>query len=115
MPCSELVYDPLVASYRADPYPMYARFRTEAPIVYSSSGLQVVSRHADVSKVLRSPDVSRDIDESATDLTNAERSERELAPPIHVLAALERSERGYRWPSSGHTTGATPCRWRQCR
>ena len=68
----------MVASFRADPYPMYARFRSEAPIVYSPSGLQVVSRHADVSKVLRSPDVSRDIDESATDFTDAERADREL-------------------------------------
>ncbi len=78
MPTTELLYDPLVASYRANPYPMYARFRSEAPIVYSTSGLQVVSRFADVSKVLRSPEVSRDIDESATDFTDAERVDREF-------------------------------------
>ncbi len=76
MSVDELVYDPMVASFRANPYPMYARFRSEAPIVYSPNGLQVISRHADVSKVLRSPDVSRDIDESATDFTDAERADR---------------------------------------
>ena len=33
----------------------------------SATGLRVVSRHGDVAKVLRSPDVARDIDEAATD------------------------------------------------
>jgi cytochrome P450 len=78
MTLDELLYDPSRASFRADPYPTYARFRSEAPIVLSATGLRVVSRHADVSKVLRSPDVSRDIDESAIDLAGDERARRDL-------------------------------------
>ena len=78
MPADELLYDPSSASFRANPYPTYARFRSEAPIVFSATGLRVVSRHADVSKVLRSPDVSRDIDESANDLAGDERARRDL-------------------------------------
>ena len=66
------MYDPSIAAFRANPYPTYARFRSEAPIVRSATGLRVVSRHADVSKVLRSPDVARDIDEAATDFLPAE-------------------------------------------
>jgi cytochrome P450 len=65
-------YDPTLASFRADPYPTYARLRAELPIARSAVGMYVVSRHADVSKVLRSPDVSRDIDESAQDFTDEE-------------------------------------------
>ena len=77
-PATDLLYDPSIASFRANPYPTYARFRSEAPIVRSASGLRVVSRHADVSKVLRSPEVSRDIDESAIDFNDAELAWREL-------------------------------------
>ena len=66
---TDLLYDPSVASFRANPYPTYARFRSEAPIARSTTGLRVVSRHADVSRVLRSPDVARDIDEAATDFS----------------------------------------------
>lgn len=73
---TELFYDPSVASFRADPYPTYARFRTEAPIVRSKTGMRVVSRHADISKILRSPEVSRDIDESATDFSELELEQR---------------------------------------
>ena len=69
---TDLTYDPSVASFRANPYPTYARFRSEAPIVQSATGLRVVSRHGDVAKILRSPDVARDIDEAATDFSPAE-------------------------------------------
>ena len=69
---SDVLYDPLDASFRADPYPTYARLRAEAPLAVSSHGLLVVSRHADVSKLLRSADVSRNIEESAQDFTDAE-------------------------------------------
>lgn len=78
MPADELLYDPGSASFRANPYPTYARFRSEAPIVLSATGLRVVSRHVDVSMVLRSPDVSRDIDESVIDLAGDERARSDL-------------------------------------
>ncbi len=77
-PSTELLYDPSVASFRADPYPTYARFRSEAPMVRSSTGLRVISRHRDVSKVLRSPDVARDIDEAAIDFSAPELAWREV-------------------------------------
>lgn len=69
-------YDPFDPAFRANPYPTYARLRTETPIGTSSIGPKVVSRHGDVSKVLRAPQVSRDIDESATDFAQGEREQR---------------------------------------
>jgi cytochrome P450 len=73
-----LVYDPYDTNFRTNPYPMYARLRTESPIAESTIGPVVISRHADVLKVLRAPNVSRNIDESAQDFTDAERETRSL-------------------------------------
>src|SRR5262245_9611530 len=36
-----------------DPYPLYARLRTEKPIHCTSRGLWVLTRHSDVAAVLR--------------------------------------------------------------
>jgi len=42
--------------YSGDPYPLYARLRTEAPVARNGSlGLWIVSRHADVVTVSRDP------------------------------------------------------------
>ena len=52
-----LAYDPFALEYRIDPYPHYARLRAEAPVLWSgSSKTWVVSRHDDVTLVLRDPE-----------------------------------------------------------
>jgi cytochrome P450 len=90
-------YDPLNPAFRANPYPTYAWLREHDPMHRAElSGIRVLSRYADIAKVLRSPDVSRDIDGSATDFTPAERTMRDarsaggsrsmlvLDPPDHT-------------------------------
>ncbi len=69
----DMRYDPLNPDFRANPYPTYAWLREHEPIHRTdAAGIRVVSRYADIAKVLRSPDVSRDIDKSATDFTPEE-------------------------------------------
>jgi len=48
------VFNPSDPTLLADPYPTYARLRTDAPVAYlPENDMWVVSRHADVSRVLR--------------------------------------------------------------
>ena len=57
---------PADPAFRADPYPFYARLRAEAPVYLAPDrDSLVVTRYADVARVLRSPDVSRDIEANA--------------------------------------------------
>jgi cytochrome P450 len=72
------VYDPTDPQFRADPYPTYARLRNEMPLAISKAGPLVVSRHSDVLRLLRSADVSRNVDESATDFAESELEARTL-------------------------------------
>jgi len=52
----ELDYNPFDPAVRANPYPIYARLRGEAPIYRNPAlGLAVVSRYEDVLAVLKSP------------------------------------------------------------
>ena len=46
------------ASYVADPYPFYARARDASPVYESPLGVQVVTRHADIFRLLRDPRLS---------------------------------------------------------
>ncbi|MEO3856673.1 hypothetical protein [Acrocarpospora sp. B8E8] len=47
-------FDPLSPEQLADPYPLYARLRREAPVCYAEAhGLWVVSRYEDVLAVVR--------------------------------------------------------------
>lgn len=49
-----LGFDPTDPAFVADPYPVYARLRAEAPVVHHAAhGSWLVSRHADVDRVLR--------------------------------------------------------------
>jgi cytochrome P450 len=49
-------YDPFSMEFRADPYPRYARLRSEAPVSWSESArMWIVSRFEDVVGVLREP------------------------------------------------------------
>ena len=47
-------YDPLAASVQSDPYPYYAALREHSPVRYVDAlNAYVVSRHADVRRVMR--------------------------------------------------------------
>src|ERR1044071_564816 len=47
-------FDPLAPDQHANPYPVYAELRGEAPVFYSSKyDLWVVSRYADVNAVMK--------------------------------------------------------------
>ena len=60
------LWNPTDPAFRADPYPFYDTLRAEQPI-HRTGPLQVVlTRYSEVFAVLRSPDVSRDIETSAT-------------------------------------------------
>ena len=58
----ERLWDPGDPAFRADPYPTYHRLRTEAPVYPSPGGPVVATRYDDVVRILRSNDVSRDIE-----------------------------------------------------
>jgi cytochrome P450 len=91
------LWDPADAAFRADPYPAYAYLRDYAPIYPAPDGPLVVTRYADVARVLRSNEVSRDIEAHAridpNDAVAARRRERRqggaktilnLDPPDHT-------------------------------
>lgn len=59
------MWNPFDPDFRADPYPFYDRLRTEAPVYLANTGQVVLTRYADVFEVLRSNDVSRDLDANA--------------------------------------------------
>ena len=52
-------FDPLLPEFVADPYPFYARLRTEDPVHQSPMGLWVLTRYDDVARVLRDPSFGR--------------------------------------------------------
>jgi cytochrome P450 len=62
VPAREL-WNPADPAFKADPYPTYRRMRTQAPVLDVPGGPVVVTRYDDVSRLLRTNDVSRDIDE----------------------------------------------------
>ncbi|MDA8355916.1 MAG: cytochrome P450 [Actinomycetota bacterium] len=53
-------YDPIDVQYALDPWPLYDRLRSEAPIHRSPRGFWVLSRHADCLSVLRDRRASAD-------------------------------------------------------
>src|SRR5262245_27851744 len=51
---AEVYYDPYDVEINADPYPVYARLREEAPAYYNAPhDFWVLSRHADVEQALK--------------------------------------------------------------
>lgn len=57
---------PTEATFRADPYPFYDRLRAEEPVHLDPyDGTFVLTRYDDVTRVLRSAEVSRDVEENA--------------------------------------------------
>src|ERR1043166_862649 len=67
------LFDPLSPDYIRDPYPAYARLRTLDPVHLTPFGNYLVSRHAEVSLVLRDKRFGKDF---------AERSSRRYGPQI---------------------------------
>jgi cytochrome P450 len=56
MPAKSVLYDPLDPATAADPYPVYARLRDEAPACHvEADDVWAVSRYEDVTAVLRDP------------------------------------------------------------
>src|SRR5687767_9140845 len=52
-------FNPLLPEFVVDPYPFYARLRTEDPVHRSPLGLWVLSRYTDALLVLRDPRFGR--------------------------------------------------------
>jgi cytochrome P450 len=80
--------DLLSAATRANPYPLYARLRREAPVhVDSDHGHWLISRYEDVTRVLKAPDAF-----STIGVASFERSLLGNDPPRHTVVrrALER-------------------------
>jgi cytochrome P450 len=57
------LWNPSDPAFKADPYPTYRRLHQEAPVLDVPNGAVVLTRYEDVSRTLRSNEVSRDIDE----------------------------------------------------
>jgi hypothetical protein len=77
-------FDPLDPDYLADPYPLYARFRGEAPIFYAPKiDFWVVSRHEDMQNILKDPETFSNV---------------RVQEPLHPLTfeALEKLKKGVR-------------------
>jgi len=58
-------FNPFDASFRADPYPAYARLREAEPVHVSPFGFVVLSRYDDVVRTLRGNEFSRDVEANA--------------------------------------------------
>jgi cytochrome P450 len=56
------LFDILDPAFIADPYPVYRRLRERAPVWRSPLGFWVLSRHADISWVLKDPRFGRDFE-----------------------------------------------------
>ena len=78
---STALWDPFDPAFRADPYPYYDRLRSEAPAYLAPGGSTVLTRYEDVFSVLRSNEVSRDIEANA------------IADPTDEIAMRRRERR----------------------
>jgi cytochrome P450 len=61
-----VLFNPFDPAVRADPYPSYRALRELDPVHRSSIGLFVLTRYEDVSRALREPVFSRDLETNAT-------------------------------------------------
>ncbi|HEV2056899.1 MAG TPA: cytochrome P450 [Methylomirabilota bacterium] len=60
MASSEVVFNPLLPEFHADPYPFYRRLREEDPVHLSALGIWVLTRYDDTVMVLRDPRFGRE-------------------------------------------------------
>ena len=56
------LFNPFDPAFRADPYPIYDRLRTEDPVHTSAFGFTVLTRYEDVARALRGAEFARDIE-----------------------------------------------------
>ncbi len=56
---SEVLYDPLLPEFHANPYPFYSRLREEDPVHASHLGMWILTRYDDAIMVLRDPRFGR--------------------------------------------------------
>lgn len=68
-----LLFDPLSPEFIRNPYPHYERLRQVDPVHITPHGMYLVSRHGDVSAVLRDKRFGKDF---------VERSKRRYGPQI---------------------------------
>ncbi len=59
MASSEVLYDPLLPEFHANPYPFYSRLREEDPVHASPLGMWILTRYDDAIMVLRDPRFGR--------------------------------------------------------
>jgi cytochrome P450 len=52
-PLGTPLFNPWTPEFIADPYPFYHRLRTADPMHFTPLGVYVVSRHADITAMLR--------------------------------------------------------------
>jgi len=57
---SEVVFNPLLPEFHANPYPFYRRLREEDPVHHSALGIWVLTRYDDVVMALRDPRFGRE-------------------------------------------------------
>jgi cytochrome P450 len=57
---SELIYNPLLPEFHANPYPFYRRLREEDPVHASPLGIWVLTRYEDAVMILRDPRFGRE-------------------------------------------------------
>jgi len=57
---ADLVFNPMDPEFVADPYPMYARLRSEDPVHHSAAGFWVLTRYDDVVAALRDPRLAKE-------------------------------------------------------
>jgi len=55
----EVLFDPYLPAFHANPYPFYHRLRTQDPVHHTSMGFWVLTRYDDVVMVLRDPRFGR--------------------------------------------------------
>ena len=60
MASSEVVFNPLLPEFHADPYPFYRRLREQDPVHQSPLGIWVLTRYDDALMVLRDPRFGRE-------------------------------------------------------
>ena len=60
MASSEVVFNPLLPEFHADPYPFYRRLREQDPVHQSPLGIWVLTRYDDAVMVLRDPRFGRE-------------------------------------------------------
>src|SRR5579875_1215386 len=83
------IFDPFAPGFTDDPYPQYAALREDAPVYQHPLGFWLLTRHEDVSALLRAPDVSvesRNVTGPLRDLVEADYREQ----PRGGLSMLDR-------------------------